>query len=140
LSRTYRTTAWFGPLLAVCTYVWSHSLPLAASYLVGVLLAVALLKSQEWLIGRLAATRQAGAYQGWDAGLPLGLLLPLKYLAIAALVGYGLHAGLLRPFAFAAGMITLQFVIVAKALGRMMTGQRMTLNDVYVRPHSKTLR
>lgn len=121
LNRVFVTTLWFGALLSLCVGGATKSVPAGCSFEIGTLLAAALLKSQSWFVRRLVSLKtEVLEYRGWDARFPLWLLVPLKYLGIAALIGLGLKYKVLVPEAFAAGYTVLQVVIFARIGGRLL--------------------
>jgi len=90
---------------------------LASSVFAGILLGAVLLKSQELFVKKVLGPRAANE-TNFLARVPLGILLPLKYLFIGALLGIFVQSNWLQPVALACGFIAGQIVIVAKVVGR----------------------
>jgi len=136
LRRTCYTTIWFGALLSLCVYGATRSILVATSFATGAVLSVLLLKSQEMFVQRLARSKSNSPdvieYSNPLFRLPLWVLLPLKYLLVALLIAMGLRYRILVPAAFAAGFTTLQIVIFARVLGRLMAHRMRSVREVYV--------
>jgi hypothetical protein len=119
LNRTYASLAVFGVLISfLVAYGWKSGANLG-SFIGGYVLAVVMLKLQESAVrGLLRPAKDLG---GMDPKLGLLLLLPLKFVAIGAiLVGFNL-TGWLQPLPFGAGFFAAQLVIVAKLAGWFLT-------------------
>ena len=128
LVRVARTSLWFGGLLMILAGLVTRSAWFAASLAVGVALGVVLLYSQTWFVRNLAkfkANPRASRFPAWT-------LLPFKYLALLVFVGVVIHFNLVNAIAFVVGVTVVQFVIVAKVLGRMMTQNRPSIYEAYV--------
>ena len=134
LRRTYRTCAWMGPLLTLCAYaISSGSFIVTGSFAAGALLAALLLKSQEIFVRRVLRPKGSTAYAGWDKRIPLPLLLFLKYSLIAAAMCFLLRAQVITPAGFATGFMMMQLVVVARAMGRLLSRSMRPIGEVYVR-------
>ena len=120
LGRVYGTMLWFGTLLTLCCYALTASWMIMGSFAGGALLAALLLKSQEIFVRRVIRPKDAPAYTGWDARLPLYILLPGKYILIAVAFSTLINRHLLHPIGFTAGFIVIQTAIVAKVMGYML--------------------
>lgn len=129
LGRTARTTLWFGAFLTVCLGIVSRNILLTLSFAAGALLGLALLKSQQMLVARLAKPKEIGVAAGWLMRVPLTFLLPAKYLLVAVGIYFGLHWHLLVPAAFASGFTVLQLVIVSKVISRLMLHNQKPLHQ-----------
>lgn len=90
---------------------------LASSFFAGILLGVVLLKSQELFVKKVLGPRGANE-KNLLSRVPLAVLLPLKYIVLAVLLGIAVDSGWLQPVVLAAGFIVGQIVIVAKVIGR----------------------
>lgn len=132
LNRVLTTTLWFGALLALLVFGATRSLPATLSFAAGAGLSLVLLKSQEMFVRRVLRGKDAPAYAGWDARIPLAILLPAKYLLVAAGIGLSLRYQLLVPAAFAAGFTLLQIVVSARVAGRVMSQRVRSVREVYV--------
>ncbi len=119
LARIYRSMAWFGAVLVVLVAFGLQSVPLAASFAGGVVLAAFLLRVQE--IAVRAIMRPAQQMGGMDARLFLILLLPLKFVLMVAALAALNYFGMIRPAFLAIGFFAGQLVIVAKVVGWMMS-------------------
>lgn len=132
LSRVLMTTLWFGALLMLIVFGATRSLAATLSFGAGAGLSLILLKSQEMFVRRVLRAKDAPAYSGWDASVPLGVLLPLKYLLIAVGIYFSLRYQLLVPAAFAAGFTLLQIVVTARVAGRVLSQRVRSVHEVYV--------
>ncbi len=137
LGRTARTTLWFGTFLTLCLGIVSRNLPLTLSFASGALLGLALLKSQQMLVARLAKSKEASTETGWLMRVPLAFLLPAKYVLIAVGIYWGLRFGVLVPAAFAVGFTVLQVVIFSKVISRLMLHNQKPLHE-YVSNEKKS--
>ncbi len=131
LVRVARTSLWFGALLTILAGLVTRSWFIGFSFAVGVALGVALLHSQTWFVQSLARSKT----NKQAARFPVWLLLPLKYLALLVFVGLIIHFNWVNAIAFVAGASVVQFVIVAKTVGRMTTGNRASIYQSYVENH-----
>jgi len=136
LSRVLVTTLWFGALLALLVYGITRSFPATWSFAGGAGLSLVLLKSQEMFVRRVLRAKDAPVYNGWDARLPLAVLLPGKYLLIAAGIYVSLRFQIMVPAAFAAGFTLLQVVVTARVAGRVMSQRVRSVHEVYVQGKS----
>jgi hypothetical protein len=109
-----------GALLMLGVLGATQSAAQATSFAGGVALGALLLKSQEVFIRRVLRPRAEGEKSLW-ARAPLAMVMPLKYIAIGAMLGVLLSYGGLQPIALTTGFITGQVVIVAKVIGRFLT-------------------
>lgn len=130
LLRVARTSAWFGIVLTMLTASVTRSAFAAISVAVGVALSVAMLASQavfvkKWAQSKLNQTESKSRFPMWT-------LLPAKYLAMFGFVGVVIHFNLVNPIGFVIGVSVVQFVIVAKVVGRMMAKSRPTIREAYV--------
>lgn len=130
LGRTYGTMLWFGTLLTLCAYALTASLLMAFSFAGGALLAALLLKSQEVFVRRVLRPKDGPAYEGWDARIPLFVLLPGKYILIAATFGFLIARHLLHPIGFTAGFMAIQTAIIAKVMGYMMAQKIRPVSEI----------
>lgn len=126
LKRVYRTTTWVAAILLLfllTTAKWK----IVAGFVVGVCLALGLLKSHEVLVPILVAPRKTEA-QGKRKGLPVVGLLILKYAGVGALLwGIFTHQWI-SPGAFFGGFVLVQAVIFLKVVGLLMM-QRMGITN-----------
>lgn len=90
---------------------------LATSFFGGIVLGALLLWSQELFVRKILGPRAAGEKSLWRRA-PLGIVLPLKYLFIGAVLWIVIERGWLVPPALALGFIVGQIVIVGKVVGR----------------------
>jgi hypothetical protein len=132
LSRVLITTLWFGALLTLLVFGITRSIPAAWSFAGGAGLSLVLLKSQEMFVRRVLRSKEAARYSGWDARIPLAVLLPAKYILIAAGIWLTLKLHLLVPAAFAAGFTLLQIVVTARVAGRVLSQRVRSVREVYV--------
>lgn len=132
LGRVARTTLWFSAVLTIVVGSATSSFLVGGSFAAGALLAVALLKSQEMFVNRLARGKDKMSSGSLWMRLPLALLLPAKYLAIAIGIAFSLRLHVLVPNAFAAGFTVLQVVIFSKVFTRLVLHNLRPLREVYV--------
>jgi hypothetical protein len=132
LSRTHVTTLWLGALLTWCAYVLTQNYLVTLSFATGAVLGALLLKSQEMFVRRLIRPKDAPPYSGWDALIPLWALLPLKYTFIIAGIALLFRYQMIHPVAFAVGVMTVQLVIVAKVIGRILSPRVRSVREVYI--------
>lgn len=104
------------------------------SFAAGALLSLALLKSQQMFVARLARSKEVATQQSWIARLPLVFLLPAKYVLIAVgiYLGLGLKFQVLVPAAFATGFTVLQIVVFSKVVSLAILNNQKPLHEVYV--------
>lgn len=117
LARIYRSMAWFGAILVVLVGLGLQSVPLAASFAGGIVLAAFLLRAQE--IAVRAIMRPAAQMGGMDARVFLVFLLPLKFVLMVGMLAALNYFGMIRPAFLAMGFFAGQLVIVAKVVGWM---------------------
>ncbi len=132
LGRVARTTIWFGAFLTVCVALVSRQFAMTISFAAGALLSLALLKSQQMFVARLARSKEVATQQSWIARLPLVFLLPAKYVLIAVGIYFGLKFQALVPAAFATGFTVLQIVVFSKVVSLVMLNNQKPLHEVYV--------
>ena len=130
LGRVYGTMLWFGTLLTLCCYALTASWLIMGSFAGGALLAALLLKSQEVFVRRVIRPKDAPIYTGWDARVPLFVLLPGKYILIAVAFSFLITHHLLHPIGFTAGFIVIQTAIVAKVMGYMLAQRIRPVHEV----------
>jgi hypothetical protein len=118
LSRIYRSMAWFGVVLIVLTAFGLNSLPATSSFAAGIVLAALLLRTQELAVRALMRPKEQ--LGGFDARLILVLLLPLKFVLMAAALFALNYFGLIQAAYLALGFFAGQLVIVAKVAGWML--------------------
>jgi hypothetical protein len=136
LGRTYRTCLWFSAVMTLCVYLIFQAPMFTWSFGGGALLATLLLKSQEMFVRRLVRPKDAPPYEGWDAEFPLWILVPLKYVIIIAALAWLFRMHLIHPVGAVLGVGIIQFAIVSKVIGRMVSQKMRPLNEVYVRKTS----
>jgi hypothetical protein len=95
----------------------TNSALLAISFFGGISLGTLLLWSQELFVRRVLGPRAEGEKSLW-ARAPLGVVLPLKYIFVGAILGIVIEQGQIAVPTLAAGFIVGQIVIVAKVVGR----------------------
>lgn len=132
LGRVARTTIWFGAFLTVCVALVSRQFAMTISFAAGALLSLALLKSQQMFVARLARSKKVATQQSWIARLPLVFLLPAKYVLIAVGIYLGLKFQVLVPAAFATGFTVLQIVVFSKVVSLAILNNQKPLHEVYV--------
>ena len=118
LGRIYKSMLWFGAIVCLVMAFALKTAPAIGSFIGGYILAVVLLRVHEVSIrGILRPKNELG---GLDARLLVVLLLPLKFVLIAAvLMGWNL-TGTLQPAPLAGGFFAAQLVIVAKVVGWLL--------------------
>jgi predicted lipid-binding transport protein (Tim44 family) len=131
LRRVHRTTLWFGALITLCVLGVTHSMLITTSFGGGALLGGLLLKSQEITVSR-ALRKPASSKKNWAAILPMSLAPLVKYLLVGVLLSVLFHRGHLHVAAFATGIMVVQFVVVAKVIGRLMARQMRSVREVYI--------
>lgn len=132
LRRCFGTTLWLGALLSLCVAsVFRSGVP-GISCMAGVLLGALLLKSQEWFVRRALRPRNAAPALGTGLKLSPWLLLPLKYAGLAGVIAGLFSLPGFRPLFFVLGCGMVQTVVVARAVGRLLTAARQPLREVYV--------
>ena len=130
LSRTYVTAVWFGTILTLSVYGYFGSFLITCSFAGGVALAALLLKSQEIFVRRTLRPKGSEPYQGWDAKIPVLLLVALKYIVVGAAFAFLLNRQLMNPLALIAGFLTLQVVIFSKVASRLIAHKLPPINPV----------
>lgn len=137
LRQAYFTLVWFGTLLALLIFAGTRSILVTWSFVAGMMLAALLLKSQEFFAARLLAARNKNLPQptGLVARIPLGILVPAKYLLVGALLWLLLRYQWMQPVPFMLGFLVLKVVIVSKVLGQLIHSRMRPIADVYVQPH-----
>jgi hypothetical protein len=137
LCRLQLSALWFG---AFCTLLVAGGTPTlggrpALSYGAGVLLGMALIASQAFLVGRtLRPTRPGESKKEAHKRLAWWLLLPVKYLAVALLLGAGIRNGWVQAPWLGAGFICVQFVLGAKVVGYVLSRQMKSVREAYIAP------
>ncbi len=118
LGRIYRSMLWFGAVLVVLVALGLKSAPATTSYAAGLVLAALLLRTQELAVRALMRPKEQ--LGGFDARLILVLLLPLKFVLMAAALFALNYFGLIQAAYLALGFFAGQLVIVAKVAGWML--------------------
>ncbi len=131
LRRAYHTTLWFGAVMTLCAYLLTHSILITTSLGGGALLGGLLLLSQEITVSR-ALRKPASSKKNWAAILPMSLVPLVKYLLIGLMLSVLFRRGQLHVAAFATGIMVVQFVVVAKVIGRLMVRQMRSIREVYI--------
>lgn len=132
LCRLHLTIAWFGALsTALLAAGTLKSGPTAwISYAAGLLLSWALLTSQAFLVQRAL---KPGARGRRDAKKMLWwLLVPVKYLGVAALIAWMLKSAHLSAALIALGFGVVQFLMAAKVVGLVLKRQVKTVRQAYI--------
>lgn len=129
LVRVARTSLWLGALLTILAGLVTRSWFFGMSFAIGTALGVILLHSQTWFVQNLTKAK----VQKTPSRVPVAVLLPAKYLLLLLFVGAIIHFNLVNAVAFVAGATVVQVVIVAKVLGRMMTQNRASIYETYVK-------
>ncbi len=134
LCRLHLTIAWFGALstLLVASSARQSGSKAWLSYLSGLLLSWALLGAQGFLVQRAL---QPGHRGRRDAKKMLWwLLVPVKYLGVAALIAWMLKGAQLSAGWIALGFGIVQFLMAAKVVGLVLKRQVKTVRQAYVEP------
>ena len=131
LCRLHRSCLWFGGLCTLLVAAATANAQPTWSYAAGVLLGMALLASQSFLVQKALAGGDVRKRLGW------WLLAPLKYLGVALLLGAAIRSGVVSAPWFAAGFVCTQFVIGAKVGGWVLSRQMKSVREVYVAPQKK---
>lgn len=122
LSRVYRSMAITGVIATALAYfLWSSAAHLS-SFAGGYFLALLLLRAQEVVVRGLLRPKEQLA--GMDPRLGVLLLLPLKFVAVAAVLVAFNMSGFLKPIPMAAGFFVAQLVVIARVIGWTMTRNR----------------
>ena len=132
LSRTLRTTIWLGALFTLCAYAFTQSYIATWSFGLGTAFGALMLKSTEIFVRRLIRPKDAPPYSGWDALIPVWALLPIKWGLVIGTLALLFHYQMINAVAFAIGFPTVQLVIVAKTIGRLMAQRTRSIHEVYV--------
>lgn len=132
LCRLHLTVAWFGALsTALIAQATAKSGSTAwVSYASGLLLSWALLATQAFLVQRAlkpgtGGRRVAKKMLWW-------LLVPVKYLGVAALIAWMLRSAHLSASLIAVGFGVVQFVMASKVVGLVLKRQVKTVRQAYV--------
>jgi hypothetical protein len=136
LCRLHRTIAWFGALATFLVAVMTAQLgqkPTLA-FVSGLLIGWGLLATQSFIVGRTLSrgrsTKERSRKMLW------WLLVPVKYLAVAALLGWLLDVAKLPATWLAFGFVIVQMMLFAKVMGHILSGSVRTVRQVYIRPGS----
>ena len=133
LRRTYITCLWFSVAMSLCIQLFFEKPKFTWSFAAGALLGMLLLKGQELFVRRLLRPKDAPPYEGWDAGLPVYVVVALKYALVVAALAFIFRHQLINPVGMILGVSVVQFAIVGKITGRMLTGRMRSIGEVYVR-------
>jgi len=134
LCRLHVSVGYVGALALLLVNGASTSLA-AASFGTGYGLGWALLASQGFVVRRML---QPGALRGRAARgevarrMAWWVLVPLKYLVVAALLRWALREAAMAPGWIAFGFGLVHFVMLAKVLGRAMSGSVKTVRQAYI--------
>ena len=136
LCRLYRSIGWFGIVMALLAYSATARLSVAVSFASGVGLGALLLKSQEIFVRRALRPKNSpkykGKYKGWDRLIPVWVMLPVKYVLVTLLLGWGIRNGIVAPIVMSFGFIAVQLVIAAKAIGYVLARRVRSVREVYI--------
>ena len=119
IARVYRTMLWFG---LICTAMAAFAFktgPAVASFVGGLVLAAVLLRGQEVAVRSMLQPQEK--MMGMDPRLAMVLLLPLKFVAVVAVLVAFNALGWLRPAPLALGFFAANLVLIAKFAGWMLT-------------------
>lgn len=119
LQRVYRSMIIFGIPMTVLAAYGFHSAAGAGSFVAGMLLAALMLRGQEVAVRSML--RPASQTGGFDAKMLLVLLLPLKFIAIGALLWGANAMGLLKLAPFALGFFAAQLVLLCQVVGWLLS-------------------
>ncbi len=134
LCRLHVTVAWFGALstLLVALSTGPSGSKAWLSYAGGLLLSWALLGAQAFLVQKALGPGRSGRR---DARKMLWwLLVPVKYLGVAALLAWMLRSAGLFASWIALGFGVVQFLMAAKVVGLVLKRQMKTVRQAYVEP------
>ena len=131
LRRVYRTTLWFGVLMAVCAFNVTRSPLITSSFVLGIGCGALMLKSQEFFVYRVL--RAGEAMDGIPAKprFPVWAVLAIKYTLLVGALEILFHLGLIHPAAFATGFMTEHVVIVSKVAGHFISQQIRPVSEVH---------
>jgi hypothetical protein len=132
LRRSYWSLSYVGTLLTIAVALWSRSLVLSLSVAEGVLMGALLIKSQELMVRQVLKPLQSLPSSGMKSIMPLAVLLPLKYLVLGAILVVLWKVQNINLIAFGLGFMIVQFVLLARLIGRVLHSRRKSLNEVYV--------
>lgn len=119
LRRVYRSMLLFGiPMTVLAAYGFRTGAG-TGSLVAGMLLAAIMLRGQE--VGVRSMLRPAAQTGGLDAKLLLVLLLPLKFIAIGAILWIANSMDLLKLAPFALGFFVSQLVLVCQVMGWLLS-------------------
>lgn len=119
LRRVYRSMFIFGIPMTVLAAYGFHTVAGTGSFVAGMLLAALMLRGQELSIrSTLRPVSQTG---GLDAKLLVILLLPLKFIAVGALLWAANSMGLLKLAPFALGFFLAQLVLLCQVAGWLLS-------------------
>ena len=119
IARVYRSMLWFG---LICTFMAAFAFktgPAVASFAGGLVLAAVLLRGQEVAVRSMLQPQEK--MMGMDPRLAMVLLLPLKFVAVVAVLVAFNALGWLRPAPLALGFFAANLVLIAKFAGWMLT-------------------
>jgi len=134
IKRCTILTPALGATFGLPLFAAFHSLFIAVSYFAGSVFGGLMLASLMLLVKRFAAFKTGSRHEGWDAKIPLWALAAMKYIVFLVVAWGVAFCGWAQPLAFVLGIALMQFVIVARALGRKMTSG--SIAEIYV-DHAK---
>lgn len=118
LRRVYRSMLVFGALLTLLVAFGLNSAAATGSFVGGMVLAALLLRAQE--IAVRGSLRPASETGGIDAKLLVILALPLKFIAIGAVLWFANSRGWLVLAPFAVGFFAAQLVLLCQVAGALL--------------------
>jgi hypothetical protein len=132
LRRSYWSLALVGTLLTIAVAIWSRSLILSLSVAEGILMGGLLIKSQELVVRQVLQPLQSLPSTGMKSIMPLAVLLPLKYLALGGILIVLWQVQKINLIGFGFGFMTVQVVLLARLIGRVLHSRMRSVNEVYV--------
>lgn len=127
IARVYRTMLWFGLVCTALAAFAFHSGPAIASFVSGLILAAVLLRGQEVAVRSLLQPKSK--LMGLDSKVAMVLLLPLKFVAVVAVLVAFMMLGWLRLLPLGLGFFAGQLVLVAKFAGWMLERARLSASS-----------
>ena len=119
IARVYRSMLWFGLVCTAMAAFAFHNGPAIVSFVGGLVLAAVLLRGQEVAVRSMLQPQDK--VLGLDPRLAMVLLLPLKFVAVVAVLVAFKALGWLEPAPLALGFFAANLVLIAKFAGWMLT-------------------
>lgn len=133
LCRVHRTVLWFGAfaILLVALITAKQGRAPVLAFASGLGIGWALLGAQAFIVRR---TLSGGSARERQRKMLWWLLVPLKYLLVALLLGWLLNAAKLPATWLALGFGMVQLVLFCKVAGHVLNGSVKTVRQAYIGP------